>query len=58
MHARVAPEDVQAGFFQQLYALQGQRSTWWTEGAFSCNFQTTPWELDETLIRKILANLG
>lgn len=58
MHARVSVEDVQAGFFQNLYALQGQRSTWWTGGAFSCNFQTTLWEFDETLIPKILANLG
>lgn len=57
MHARVTAEDVQTGFFQQLYALQGQRSTWWTGGAFSCNFQTTLWEFDETLFPKILANL-
>jgi hypothetical protein len=57
MHARVSPEDVQAGFFQQLYALQGQRSTWWTGGAFACNFQTTLWEFDETLIPNIIANL-
>ncbi|PCG97037.1 Hypothetical protein PENO1_065160 [Penicillium occitanis (nom. inval.)] len=58
MHARVSVEDVKAGFFQDLNALQGQRSTWWTGGAFSCNFQTTLWEFDETLIPKILANLG
>jgi hypothetical protein len=58
MHARVTPEEVQAGFFQKLYALQGQRSTWWTGGAFSCNFQTTLWDFDETLIPKILAELG
>lgn len=58
MHARVSVEDVEAGFFQDLNALQGQRSTWWTGGAFSCNFQTTLWEFDETLIPKILANLG
>lgn len=57
MHARVTPEQVQAGFIQDLYALQGQRSTWWTGGAFACNFQTTLWEFDETLIPKILANL-
>lgn len=57
MHARLSVEDVRAGFFQDLNALQGQRSTWWTGGAFSCNFQTTLWEFDETLIPKILANL-
>lgn len=58
MHARVTPEDVQNGFFQQLYALEGQRSTWWTGGAFSCNFQTTLWDFDETLIPKIVASLN
>ncbi|GAM42415.1 hypothetical protein TCE0_044f16374 [Talaromyces pinophilus] len=58
MHARVSVDDVSAGFFQDLNNLQGQRSTWWTGGAFSCNFQTTLWEFDETLFPKILANLG
>lgn len=57
MHARVSVEDVKAGFYQDLYSLQGQRSTWWTGGAFSVNFQTTLWDFDETLIPKILANL-
>lgn len=58
MHARVSVEEVQGGFFQDLNALQGQRSTWWTGGAFSCNFQTTLWEFDETLIPNIIAKLG
>lgn len=57
MHARVTPEEVKAGFFQQLYTLQGDRSTWWTGGAFACNFQTTLWDFDETLFPKILAAL-
>jgi hypothetical protein len=57
MHARVSVEDVKAGFYQDLYGLQGQRSTWWTGGAFSVNFQTTLWAFDETLFPKILANL-
>jgi hypothetical protein len=58
MHARVTAEDVQAGFYHDLYQLQGQRSTWWTGGAISCNFQTTLWEFDETLIPKILDGLN
>lgn len=57
MHARVTPEEIKSGFFMQLYALQGQRSTWWTGGAFACNFQTTLWQFDEILIPKILAGL-
>ncbi|KAJ5653050.1 hypothetical protein N7490_000053, partial [Penicillium lividum] len=57
MHARVPVEDVKAGFYQDLYKLQGARSTWWTGGAFSVNFQTTLWEFDEGLFPKILEGL-
>ncbi|KAJ5933643.1 hypothetical protein N7454_005972 [Penicillium verhagenii] len=49
MHARVSVEEVKIGFFQDLYKLQGARSTWWTGGAFSINFQTNLWEFDEGL---------
>lgn len=58
MHARVTPEELKSGFIQQFYGLQGRRSTWWTGGAWSHQLQTTLWEFDETLIPKILANLG
>ncbi|KAJ5657801.1 uncharacterized protein N7484_001450 [Penicillium longicatenatum] len=57
MHARVSVEEVKAGFYQDLYKLQGARSTWWTGGAFSVNFQTTLWEFDEGLFPKILEGL-
>ncbi|KAL5356292.1 hypothetical protein BJX96DRAFT_142586 [Aspergillus floccosus] len=57
MHARVSVADVKAGFFQKLTALQGGRSTWWTGGAFSVNFQTTLWEYDDLIIPKILKGL-
>lgn len=58
MHSRVSAEEVKAGFFQELYQLQGERSTWWTGGAFSVNFQTTLWEFDETLFPKKLEKLN
>ncbi|KAF7594764.1 hypothetical protein BBP40_008471 [Aspergillus hancockii] len=57
MHARVSVADVKDGFFQKLYALQGERSTWWTGGAFSVNFQTTLWEFDELLFPDLLKGL-
>lgn len=57
MHARVSVADVQSGFFQKLTGLQGGRSTWWTGGAFSVNFQTTLWEYDELIIPAILKGL-
>ncbi|CAI7613863.1 hypothetical protein N7533_013303 [Penicillium manginii] len=57
MHARVTVDQVKAGFFQDLYKLQGARSTWWTGGAFSANFQTQLWKFDEGLFPKILKGL-
>ena len=57
MHARVSVDQVKSGFFQDLYKLQGARSTWWTGGAFSANFQTQLWQFDDGLIPKILEGL-
>ncbi|KAJ6436977.1 restless-like transposase [Purpureocillium lavendulum] len=57
MHARVSVADIQGGFFQKLYQLQGRRSTWWTGGAWSVNFQTALWQYDDILIPKILDGL-
>ncbi|KAE8352563.1 hypothetical protein BDV28DRAFT_165461 [Aspergillus coremiiformis] len=58
MHARVSVADVKDGFLQKLYALQGGRSTWWTGGAFSVNFQTILWEFDEILFPELLQGLN
>ncbi|KAJ5758354.1 uncharacterized protein N7511_007048 [Penicillium nucicola] len=57
MHARVSVAEVKAGFYQDLYKLQGSRCTWWTGGAFAVNFQTKLWEFDEVLIPKLLEGL-
>ncbi|KAF7163032.1 hypothetical protein CNMCM5623_008052 [Aspergillus felis] len=58
MHARVSVADLKDGFYQKLYVLQGGRSTWWTGGAFSVNFQTTLWQYDELLFPEILKGLS
>lgn len=55
MHDRVSREDLAAGFVQSLYALQGQRSTWYTGGAWASNYQTILWEYNEVLLPKMLA---
>jgi hypothetical protein len=57
MHARVSRQDVEAGFFQKFNALQGQRSTWWTGGAWAVNFQTHLWEYDDLIIPMMLQGL-
>lgn len=56
MHDRVTREDLEAGFIQSLYALQGQRSTWYTGAAWASNYQTILWEYNEILLPKMLAS--
>lgn len=56
MHDRVRREDLEAGFVQSLYALQGQRSTWYTGAAWASNYQTILWEYNEILLPKMLAS--
>lgn len=55
MHDTVSRDDLEAGFVQSLYALQGQRSTWYTGAAWASNFQTILWEYNEILLPKLLA---
>ncbi|KAH8175063.1 NAD(P)-binding rossmann-like domain-containing protein [Sarocladium implicatum] len=57
MHARVSEEELEDGFMQKFNALQGQRSTWWTGGAWAVNFQTHLWEYDDMIIPKMLEGL-
>ncbi|KAK3326855.1 hypothetical protein B0H66DRAFT_513480 [Apodospora peruviana] len=55
MHMRVSVEELKAGFVQKQYALQGRRSTWFTGGAWSVQFQSVLWAFDDILLPKMLA---
>ncbi|GAB1318026.1 Beta-cyclopiazonate dehydrogenase [Madurella fahalii] len=55
MHMHVPAKELKAGFIQKLYALQGRRSTWWTGGAFSVQFQAILWAFDDILLPKMMA---
>lgn len=57
MHFRVSAADLKAGFVQDQYALQGKRSTWYTGGAFSVQFQTTLWEFNDIILPDLVAGL-
>jgi hypothetical protein len=57
MHLRVSAKELKAGFIQKQYALQGKRSTWWTGGAFSVQFQTALWQYNDILLEKLVADL-
>ena len=54
MHLRASAEDLAEGFIQDLYALQGRRSTWYTGAAWSVQFTTLVWEFNEALLPKLL----
>ncbi|RYP59273.1 hypothetical protein DL770_010244 [Monosporascus sp. CRB-9-2] len=56
MHLRVSAENHRRGFYRDLYALQGYRSTWYTGSAFASNFQTVLWEYNEILLPQMLGS--
>ncbi|KAJ0124554.1 amine oxidase [Diaporthe amygdali] len=56
IHGRATAEDIRNGFFQDLNALQGYRSTWYTGNTFAAPVQTIIWALnDQEVIPRILA---
>lgn len=58
MDMRSTKEDLQAGFIQDLYALQGYRSTYWTGAAFSNQLSTYLWAYNlEYLVPLVVASL-
>lgn len=57
MHSRVSADDLRAGFIQQLYALQGRRSTYYTGAAFSAGFSTVLWAFNEELLPRLIEGI-
>ena len=56
IHGRATAEDINNGFFQDLNALQGYRSTWYTGNTFAAPVQTVVWAFnDQEIIPRILA---
>lgn len=51
----VPKEAIAAGFYKELYALQGQRYTWYMGAAFHTHDSSLLWEFTEGLIPGILA---
>ncbi|CAK7230183.1 hypothetical protein SCUCBS95973_007486 [Sporothrix curviconia] len=57
MDMRSTKEDLQAGFIQDQYALQGYRSTYWTGAAFSNQLSTYLWAYNlEYLVPLVVAS--
>ncbi|KAF2275081.1 FAD/NAD(P)-binding domain-containing protein [Westerdykella ornata] len=50
-------EELEKGFVQRLYALQGYRSTWWTGRSFSAYYSSSVWAFTEGLLERLLKDL-
>jgi hypothetical protein len=51
----VPAEAIRAGFYKDLYALQGQRRTYYTGAAFHTHDSSLLWDFTENLVSRILA---
>lgn len=53
----VPSDAIKAGFYRKLYALQGQRNTWYTGAAFHYHDSTALWQFTEALLPNITVSL-
>ena len=54
---RQSPEQLKAGIVQDIYSLQGQRSTWYTGGLWCEDYTGNVWAFTDTVLPKMLAGL-
>ncbi|ORY63844.1 amine oxidase-like protein [Pseudomassariella vexata] len=54
LQLNVAPEAIRDGFYQDLYALQGRRSTYWTGNAWCSDYSPLLWAFTENRILPLL----
>lgn len=54
----VSPQDLSAGFFQDLFALQGQLDTFWTGAAWTTDYSSLIWEFTDTVLPELVASLS
>jgi hypothetical protein len=57
-YLQAKPEDTKAGFYEKMYALQGQRSTYWSGATFRAHDSSMLWRFnEEEVLPKLLAGL-
>ena len=54
---QVSTDAIKAGFYKDLYSLQGERNTFWTGAAFQAHDSSLCWNFTEALIPKIVEEL-
>ncbi|KAH8658331.1 hypothetical protein BX600DRAFT_468988 [Xylariales sp. PMI_506] len=52
----VTADELQAGWMADFYALQGNRSTWFTGNAIAADFSTMLWKFNDDLLERMLAS--
>jgi hypothetical protein len=50
----VSAAEMRAGWMDQMYGLQGKRSTWFTGNAITIDFSTLIWKFNDDLITRML----
>ena len=53
----VSADAIRAGFYTKLYALQGQRNTFYTGAAFHTHDSSLLWQFTEALLPQVVGNL-
>ncbi|KAM0347194.1 hypothetical protein ACHAO7_011293 [Fusarium culmorum] len=54
---KVSPKELSDGFYQKLYALQGQRNTFWTGLSWAPDYTPILWDFTEKLFPQILSGI-
>ena len=54
---RQSASELRAGIVQDVYALQGQHSTWYTGGLWAEDYTGNVWAFTDTILPKLLASL-
>lgn len=54
---KVTPEELQDGFYNKLYALQGQRNTFWTGLTWAPDYTPIIWDYTETILSQMVQDL-
>lgn len=52
----VEAEDIRGGFYKDLYALQGQRNTYWSGAAWVTQASSPIWDYTKALVEEMVAN--
>ena len=53
----VSAEDMRAGYMDDMYKMQGKKSTWWTGEGVAADFSTILWAFNDDLTKRMVADM-